>query len=110
MQETAMCWGFECGDGWYSIIDKLCRMIQWHCSGSHWPGQPVPAQVVAAQVKEKFGTLRFYCDGGDATTDAYISFAETMTATTCEVCGNPGKLRGGGWIRALCDTHADKEA
>lgn len=24
MKETAMCWGFECGDGWYHIIDFLC--------------------------------------------------------------------------------------
>lgn len=24
MRETAMCWGFECGDGWYPLIDTLC--------------------------------------------------------------------------------------
>jgi len=23
MKETLMCWGFECGDGWYQIIDTL---------------------------------------------------------------------------------------
>ena len=28
MKETAMCWGFECGDGWYNIIDALCANIQ----------------------------------------------------------------------------------
>jgi hypothetical protein len=27
MQNTAMCWGFECGDGWYNIIDTLCGML-----------------------------------------------------------------------------------
>jgi hypothetical protein len=26
--ETAMCWGFSCGDGWYHIIDTLCNLIQ----------------------------------------------------------------------------------
>lgn len=27
MQHTAMCWGFECGDGWYNIIDVLCGLL-----------------------------------------------------------------------------------
>jgi hypothetical protein len=27
MRETAMCWGFECGDGWYNIIDVLCGLM-----------------------------------------------------------------------------------
>jgi hypothetical protein len=22
-----MCWGFECGDGWYNIIDVLCGLL-----------------------------------------------------------------------------------
>lgn len=30
MRHTAMCWGIECGDGWYNIIDQLCRGIQHH--------------------------------------------------------------------------------
>ena len=27
MNQTAMCWGFSCGDGWYNIIDTLCRLL-----------------------------------------------------------------------------------
>jgi hypothetical protein len=27
MQHTAMCWGLECGDGWYNIIDVLCGLL-----------------------------------------------------------------------------------
>jgi len=27
MQVTAMCWGLECGDGWYNIIDVLCGLL-----------------------------------------------------------------------------------
>lgn len=27
MTHTAMCWGFECGDGWYNLIDVLCGML-----------------------------------------------------------------------------------
>lgn len=27
MEETAMCWGLECGDGWHPLIDQLCRSL-----------------------------------------------------------------------------------
>ena len=28
MTHTAMCWGIECPDSWYWIIDNLCHSIQ----------------------------------------------------------------------------------
>lgn len=64
-----------------------------------------PSQVIATQVKEKIGTLRFYYDGGDDYISGMVSLAESLTAVTCEECGSPGKQRGGGWIRTLCDVH-----
>jgi hypothetical protein len=27
MRTTAMCWGFEVGNGWFNIIDNLCELI-----------------------------------------------------------------------------------
>lgn len=102
MTTTAMCWGFECGDGWYPLIDMLCREIQWHLDKNAKPGTP---QFVASQVKEKFGTLRFYGDGGDERINNFIWFAESMSAITCETCGAPGKRRGRGWIYTACDAH-----
>ena len=30
MKETTMCWGFECGDGWFNILDQLMSNIQHH--------------------------------------------------------------------------------
>ena len=57
------------------------------------------------QVKEKFGTLRFYAGQVDDRAQAYIDFAEHMSGKVCEVCGAPGKLGGKGWIRTLCETH-----
>lgn len=65
-------------------------------------------QVVAEQVKEKFGELRFYHSGGDEYVDGLVSMASSMSAVTCEVCGNPGKKIEGGWGRTLCETHAKK--
>jgi hypothetical protein len=129
MTTTAMCWGFECGDGWYNILDQLCGNIQHHIDWSHknyqwdveWniknPDSPREVrepvfQVVATQVKEKFGGLRFYYDGGDDYIRGLSSMAEAMSEVTCEECGAPGKRRGGGWIYTACDTHArdgDKE-
>lgn len=70
----------------------------------------VPAiceQVVAIQVKEKFGTLRFYYYGGDDIVQAYVNMAESMSSVTCETCGSPGITRSGGWIQALCDIHGE---
>lgn len=109
MNQTAMCWGFP-GDGWYHILDMLCGAIQDRCDNvKHFvDGKMVPVcpQVVAVQVKEKFGTLRFYFDGGDDDIHGMVAMAEYMSARTCEECGKPGKLRPGGWVRTLCDKHA----
>ena len=71
--------------------------------------RPVPEiieQVTVNQVKEKFGTLRFYYSGGDAYIDGLVAMAESMSAATCEECGAPGRVRHGGWLRCLCDEHA----
>jgi hypothetical protein len=65
---------------------------------------PCP-QVVAEQVKEKFGTLRFYYRGGDDYVGGAVSLAESLTEVTCEACGAPGERGGKGWITTLCQTH-----
>ena len=87
--------GFECGDGWYSLIYNLCKELM---------GVPHPAPT-AAQVKEKYGTLRFYVDHGTIEHENIIAHYEQLSSKTCEVCGEPGYRRAGGWIRSLCETH-----
>jgi hypothetical protein len=67
-------------------------------------------QVVADQVKEKFGTLRFYYHGGDDVIDGMVQMADALSGVTCEECGAPGKLRQTGWIRCLCDKHNENDA
>ena len=62
-------------------------------------------QVVVGQVKEKFGSLRFYYSGGDEYINGLVSFAEGMTEVTCEECGNPGRNSTGGWLRVRCVDH-----
>lgn len=70
--------------------------------------RPVPEpiqQVVAIQVKEKFGGLRFYFSGGDDFIDGVVALAESMSYRTCEVCGAPGTSNSEGYIQTLCETH-----
>jgi len=108
MMETTMYWGFECGDGWYNIIDQLMGNIQHHIDWRNRKGEIV-TQVTVDQVKEKFGTLRFYYTGGDDYIDGLVSMAESMSGVTCETCGNPGKSTGGGWIKTVCEAHSGRK-
>jgi hypothetical protein len=100
MQETCMCWGFP-GDGWYDLIDRLSAKIE-------------PLGAVASQVKEKFGTLRFYIGGVDNENFdevyQYINEAERESAKTCERCGDTETActRGGFWLQTLCNVCEDK--
>jgi hypothetical protein len=107
MKETLMCWGFECGDGWFQIINQLCNNIQHHIDWKNKDSEVVP-QVVAMQIKEKFGTLRFYYSGGDDYINGLCAMAESMSGVTCEVCGKPGESRNEGWIKVLCDEHNEE--
>lgn len=114
MQETCMCWGIECPKGWYHILEQLCTYLEFHNIEFT---KKYGIAVVADQVKEKYGTLRFYYtihpvdDNGvlleygsenakvdentariatdylEATVDALINEAEDMTYTTCADCG-----------------------
>ena len=54
MKETCMCWGIECGAGWYDLINFLCFHLQFDIDKNNYP------QVEASQVKEKYGGLCFY--------------------------------------------------
>jgi hypothetical protein len=128
--EPFVMFGIECGDGWYNLLNTLCFQIQsyidWHeklnqniieRNKEEDPEgqinqqmlQPYIPQVIVTQVKEKFGTLRFYYDGGDECIDGMVRMAEAMSAVTCEVCGDVGKLRGRGWYYTSCNEHANKE-
>lgn len=151
MRTTAMCWGFECGDGWYDLLkeaadklEPLCNAIyETEAAKEKWyykyirnaiaPLARLPkpfnslwmplyklvnfiqpnvygnaiyyfggAPCRASQVKEKFGTLRFYMTGSTDEMEAIITEAERRSAVTCEECGKPGKLVGGGWVYTRC--------
>jgi hypothetical protein len=102
--------GFACGKGWYPILEILCSNIQQHLDWREKQGKAVP-QVVVEQIKEKFGGLRFYYQGGDDEISGMVRMAEAWADGACEECGAAGKRRSGGWIRTLCDQHeAERQA
>ena len=97
-EQSNMRFGCECGNGWFDLIDTLCLTIQNHIDHA----KEVP-QAVAAQVKEKYGGLRFYIYGGDSYVYGLIRMAETISYRICEQCGNKGSSNNSGWISTLCE-------
>ena len=143
VNESCMAWGIECGDGWYNIIDTLCQSmsncyttsIRIEAADSHISNdEPFfvinPPTVIATQVKEKFGTLRFYYslkydtkleeldrtgkypdikkikDGYYHYIDGMVHYAEMLSARTCEITGKEGEMHVSdgtrrGWYKVL---------
>ena len=96
--------GFCVDEGWWPILESLCGQIQHHIDWKNRQSEIV-VQVTVAQIKEKYGGLRFYYDGGDDTINGMVRMAEAWADASCETCGAPGRSREGGWIKTLCDYH-----
>src|SRR5574343_434298 len=103
ISQSLIPFGFP-GDGWYNIVHELS--VQLEAILVRMPADEQP-KYTAEQVKEKFGTLRFYMNCYTQEMYDLISEAEKKSATICEKCGAPGKLRKGGWILTLCDNCAN---
>lgn len=107
----------ECGVGWKAIVDALVVELD-----AIWEGFNGKAGAwCPMQVKEKFGSLRFYCDYAVPEAEApagtlkdfderreksyaAIEKAENKSAETCERCGAPGKNESvGGWLATVCE-------
>lgn len=102
LQQTLMPLGFEHGDGWFSLLWRLCEdleplVVQYEDETGH--------QFQLVQVKEKFGALRFYVENANDVIRQRIELAELESSNTCEVCGEPGVSRSDGWIKTRCDAH-----
>lgn len=102
---------FEVGDGWYKIIadgaSKLeplfVEQIKKDPEGFSF------GYYRTSQLKEKFGTMRWYLSGGTDKMYDICDSVERKSAKICEQCGKPGKLRGGGWVYTSCLEHSKPE-
>lgn len=117
IRESCMGWGFECGDGWFKLLwdlseklEKIIATLPHHCkfcgntlTKCECEGKYEDFWPRASQVKEKFGTLRFYMTSHTDEIDEAIHTAARLSAITCENCGETGKLNNEGWCIVLCD-------
>lgn len=111
IKHSAMGFGFDIGDGWFWLLDQLCYTIQSYIDNNNKfrDDDKKIHQVVARQIKEKYGTLDFYYDGGDDNIDGMVRFAENMSASICERCGSTENVGAtSGWIYIICKKCYDK--
>jgi len=114
-EETCLVWGFECGNGWFDLINNLSNLLE--AINIFYKDK---IKIQATQVKSKFGTLRFYYDIlyidenkkykfiRDCV-DNILNEAEAESETICEKCGSEnGIMRNDGWVTCLCDNCCKK--
>lgn len=95
-----MCWGCECGDGWFDILYDLCKKIE---------AINPPEDFKFCQVKEKMGGLRVYTVGCPEEVDRLVDEAQRVSYKTCEECGTQKDVISdwvSGWVRTICKSCA----
>ena len=91
----------DCGDGWLQIIDDLINGLN-----------KLNIKYSIQQIKEKFGTLRFYFSiiestskNDNDTADFLVDLACILSSKTCEICGEIGTSDSTkGWTSIVCET------
>lgn len=95
------------GPGWSALLEDLCNKLL----RLGWDGG-------LSQVKEKFGSLRFYWNNNitdptiAAIAEDVVCEAENQSWQICENCGDMGKIRRkgpGGWMACRCIKCAKQE-
>lgn len=85
-EQSSMCWGFECGDGWFMLIHNLSLELTEHLERH-------PAlDLEVVQVKRKFGSFRYDVVGGDEITEKLINDSRERAKHICELTGKEGRL------------------
>jgi len=112
--QSLMAFGFEHGDGWFDILWELCKALEIEVKkiDEKISKKEKTIELVkngdndwfrVQQVKEKYGSLRFYVTMASEEMYKLISDAEKKSQVTCEVCGDTGNLmEKNGWYKTLC--------
>lgn len=87
--------------GWLSIAEVIIEGFE-HAFAAH-----ADSKISIVQIKEKFGSLRFYSSlsGSDEFRElisTITNWAEAASVVRCAVTGRPGKVVGPGWLLCLC--------
>lgn len=118
--ESLMCFGFECGDGWFDLIwelsEELEKLDQERINHLHDNDKAkmllenISYEFNVIQVKEKFGELRFYADNTNNEMDLLIDKYTTKAESICIMCGKAGKMRTDNhWYIVQCDECYNKK-
>lgn len=99
-------YGVECGNGWLPLIEGVSALCEAEIRSMPKRGVPKEDWPRCLQIKEKFGTLRFYVRGAlSEATRVAIDAAVLESAKICEVCGEPAELRKDDAAQVtLCDS------
>ena len=98
--QNLMCFGFECGDGWFNLIYELSSKLENIIKNMDQTDEYLPRAV---QVKQKYAGLRFYISGYTDEMESLIAEACRKSYTICEDCGEPGtEYQVHGWYTTLC--------
>jgi hypothetical protein len=88
------------GEGWHPLVRELEGYLN-----------SIDPDYELQQVKEKFGSLRYYAQTTTTGREfeefhALIADAENKSDHICEECGEPGETHAyQGWLKTLCDQH-----
>lgn len=103
LRRTLMPHGFQCGDGWFDLVRRLCERLEPLVTELS-TALPDGDRFEVLEIKQKMGSLRFYVSHHDAAIDTEIDGARLDSRRTCENCGSPGMLRNrDGWLVTVCD-------
>lgn len=95
-------YGEQTLQGWKNIIHPLIDLCEKN-------------EVAIHQIKEKFGTLRFYTGSAPENVHLAVSEGERASESMCEICGEPGQLNTLNccnqcsppkhWLKTRCEKH-----
>jgi hypothetical protein len=110
IRNSAMGWGFECGNGWFNLIYDLAEELYPLIKKSReMVLDEYDCYPTVTKVKEKYGTLRFYMSTATDEMHDIIDKYEAYSAETCETCGKPGSVDPSRkWASVTCLEHRSK--
>lgn len=95
---------FPVGSGWSSLLHDICKVGEAECLRLKKLGAPESLWPKTAQVKEKFGGLRYYVYNASKKLHKEIVDAESKSETMCDICSSPSVISGENWVTTTCPT------
>jgi type IV secretion system protein VirD4 len=93
-------YGSGVGRGWHGLLGPIFEEINLYNENNKGN------EIQIDQIKEKFGTLRFYVSRCPDYIEGMISVAEEESGHICEICGARGEtVNINRWYTTLCPRH-----